>query len=338
MSTLTRFGAGGGGAAPDVTVATFADLPTTRPDGYLVEVTAESGLSADTVVQWDEAGGVWLLVSTAVAWSVAEPLIYAFGAPDWYDTGGITVETATGALMRVTDKDRTFVFNRSVAIDALAGGGTIGLWLMPAEYAGTPEVQFWGVGTEIDATLVAQGGAITLVGTGTSTVVGAYRQLETTGATGVPVSALAAQATLSTAQPCTIRARVRGQVTSSGGGDQLAIYIQDNGTSALALQAASASFAFVDGSNRTIRSTQSLEGSTPGSSLPSTSSSPTSVEVVSPSRVGITAFYRDGNLYHSIRRNADTTAGTALKFQVANFAGASTVATLQIQNWYVLTW
>jgi hypothetical protein len=277
-------------------------------------------------------------VSTAVAWSVAEPLIYAFGAPDWYDTGGITVETATGALMRVTDKDRTFVFNRSVAIDALAGGGTVGLWLMPAEYAGTPEVQMWGVGTEIDATVAAQGGTINVTGTGTSTVVGAYRQLETTGATGNPLSDLVTQTTLSAAQPCTIRARMRGQVATPGTGDQFGIYMQDSGTSALPLQRASTSFSFRNGTGLAIRSSESLSGATPGSVLPTTAASPTSIEVVSPSRVGIAALYRDGNLYHSVRRDADTTAGTRVGFLTVNTNGASTVITLQIQNWYVLTW
>jgi hypothetical protein len=59
---------------------------------------------------------------------------------------------------------------------------------------------------------------------------------------------------------------------------------------------------------------------------------------VSPSRVGITALYRDGDLYHSIRRGADTTAGTRIGFLAVNTNGASTVVTLQIQNWYALTW
>jgi hypothetical protein len=209
---------------------------------------------------------------------------------------------------------------------------------MPAEYAGTPEVQMWGVGTEIDATVAAQGGTINLGGTGTSTVVGAYRQLETTGATAVPLSQLNTQTTLSAAQPCTVRARMRGQVTSPGGGDQLGIYIQDNGTSALALQRGTTSFAFRNGSGLAIRSEDSLAGSTPGSVLPNTSSSPTSIEVVSPSRVAITSLFRDGDLYHSVRRGADTTAGTRVGFNIANISGASTVITLQVQNWYVLTW
>jgi hypothetical protein len=104
MSTLTRFGAGGGGgAAPDVTVATFADLPTTRPDGYLVAVTAQSGLT-EVIVRWDDSGGVWLLEQATCAYSVHSAVQFA-GAGEWYDTGGITVETADGAYVQDTTYD-----------------------------------------------------------------------------------------------------------------------------------------------------------------------------------------------------------------------------------------
>jgi hypothetical protein len=89
--------AGGGGAAPDVTVATFADLPTTRPDGYLVAVTAQSGLT-EVIVRWDDGGGVWLLEQATCAYTVHRATEWV-GLGEWYDTGGITVNTADGATI-----------------------------------------------------------------------------------------------------------------------------------------------------------------------------------------------------------------------------------------------
>jgi hypothetical protein len=98
LKTLTRFGGGGGGGAiPDVTVATFSDLPTTRPDGYLVAVTAQSGLT-EVVVRWDDSGGVWLLEQATCAYTVHRAAEWV-GLGEWYDTGGITVNTADGATI-----------------------------------------------------------------------------------------------------------------------------------------------------------------------------------------------------------------------------------------------
>jgi len=98
--------AGGGGAAPDVTVATFADLPTTRPDGYLVAVTAESGLT-EVIVRWDDSGGVWLLEQATCAYSVHSATEWT-NAGEWYDTGGITVLSADGARIYDTTYDTSW--------------------------------------------------------------------------------------------------------------------------------------------------------------------------------------------------------------------------------------
>jgi hypothetical protein len=106
MTCDPRFypGTGPGGSVPPVSAATFSALPSIRPDGYLVTVTAESGLSADTIVQWDESGGVWLLVSTACAYTVHRAVEWV-GLGEWYDTGGVTVETANGATIYDTTYD-----------------------------------------------------------------------------------------------------------------------------------------------------------------------------------------------------------------------------------------
>lgn len=332
----------GGAAIPDVTVATFADLPTKRPDGFLVAVTAQSGLT-EVIVRWNAGGSVWELLTVSCAWSVAEPLVFAFGAADWYNSGGTVVETANAALLTVTDKNRAYVFDASVAIDATAGGGTVGLWLTPLEYAGTPEVQMWGAGGESNATLATQGATITQGGTGAVSASGAFTQLSLTGATSVPFARVMMQTTLATAQPCTVRARVRGQITNPGtNGDQFGIYIGDNGTNVLILQRASGGFAMRDGFLEAlpIRSADSLNASSSGTALPNTSTSPASIEAISPNRIDVSVLYRDGTLIHSVRRNADTTAlgGSLVGFSAANIAGASATLTLQIQKFYVLTW
>lgn len=95
---------GGGGAIPDVTVATFADLPTTRPDGYLVAVTAQSGLT-EVIVRWDDGGGVWLLEQATCSYT--DMITAQLAGGEWYDTGGITVNSAAGATVYESTYDRS---------------------------------------------------------------------------------------------------------------------------------------------------------------------------------------------------------------------------------------
>jgi hypothetical protein len=136
-----------------ITVANFAGLSaiTAPPDGYLVTVTAQAGLSADTVVQWDETGGVWLLVSTV---SAALPP----RTGEWYNSGGVTVRSAEGAL--VLSGDLLYRWDASITVAAGAGGGTQSWWVPSEVYAGSPQVVAWAVGTEnvtTDTVLNAQG-------------------------------------------------------------------------------------------------------------------------------------------------------------------------------------
>jgi hypothetical protein len=174
LKTLTRFG-GGGGAAPDVTVATFADLPTTRPDGYLVAVTAQSGLT-EVIVRWDDSGGVWLLVSTACAYSVRAAVQWGATPGEWYDTGGVTVETADGA----TIYDTTYKVVRRWASASSA-------WVAAEVYAGT----IAGLGTIKGDDATPAGWTVTETpGTGTATVTTSSGKLvlaTTSGASGASV-------------------------------------------------------------------------------------------------------------------------------------------------------
>lgn len=56
---------GAGTPIPDVSVATFAALPATRPDGYLVAVTGETGLS-NVIVRWSTGGSTWAFQTVTV--------------------------------------------------------------------------------------------------------------------------------------------------------------------------------------------------------------------------------------------------------------------------------
>lgn len=95
------------GTAP-VSVANFAGLAALSgcPDGYTVTVTAESGLSADTLVRWDESGGVWLLLSTSCAYSVMSDVQWGATPGRWHSSGGVAVDTAEGATVTDTTNRR----------------------------------------------------------------------------------------------------------------------------------------------------------------------------------------------------------------------------------------
>lgn len=94
-----------GTAATSVT--DFAGLSALAgcPDGYTVTVTAESGLSADTLVQWDESGGVWLLVRTACDYDTRSGVQWGATPGRWYSSGEVTVDTMNGAQITDTTYD-----------------------------------------------------------------------------------------------------------------------------------------------------------------------------------------------------------------------------------------
>jgi hypothetical protein len=88
--------AGGGGAAPDVTVATFADLPTTRPDGYLVAVTGEADIT-DAIVIWDDVFGEWKMERGYSTVSLPVDGLWYVGPPGTWKVSTSTVALVTFA-------------------------------------------------------------------------------------------------------------------------------------------------------------------------------------------------------------------------------------------------
>jgi hypothetical protein len=204
--------AGGGGAAPDVTVATFADLPTTRPDGYLVAVTAQSGLT-EVIVRWDNSGGVWLLEQATCAYSVHSAVQFA-GAGEWYDTGGITVETADGAYVQDTTYDVVWRW-----------ASTPAQFVPPDVYAGTIVIRTPLVGdsatpTDWTTATIDAGGTASITTDGTKLTLSAV----TSGA-GVTVAyVLIADAGLLTATNAYMRALVQITTLTTGTGTAQAIF------------------------------------------------------------------------------------------------------------------
>jgi hypothetical protein len=113
-------------AAPTVSVEEWSDLGALDvPDGYLVAVTGESGITS-AIVQWDQSGGEWQVVDVVCTYAAHSAAEWAATAGEWYDTGGVTVTTADGA--RCVDTTYATAWRWSATASA---------WILPLVYAGT---------------------------------------------------------------------------------------------------------------------------------------------------------------------------------------------------------
>jgi hypothetical protein len=194
-----------GGAPVVVSVATFADLGDLTPeDNQLVGITAQSGLSADTIVRWDESSSVWRLVYTSCAESVWSPIDFGLGV--WYDTDGITVETAEGAYLNDT------TYKTSWRWSDITVSGFVPPWV----YAGTIENPQFILGDDAEPdgwnkTNTAAGGTSTSVVSGNSILMTAT----TTGAGNTATSYGFTDASLLTGTNLYVRMMVDAAVTTT---------------------------------------------------------------------------------------------------------------------------
>lgn len=105
--TSQYFGTGGG----TVSVSTFANLPATGTTGQRISITGESSLFNTTnypaIVSWN--GSLWQLESAAATYLNIAAVEFASGT--WTGTGGITVGTKSGALLRDTTYNEVWVWN-----------------------------------------------------------------------------------------------------------------------------------------------------------------------------------------------------------------------------------
>lgn len=108
----------------DGSVTTFSALPTDVADGTRYEVTGETGLSNCFVV-WNESGALWEMDQVTAAYSVYSAIEWATTPGEWYNTGGIEVNTLLGCELQDTTNKRTFYWNSTnsvfVPYDVYAG-------------------------------------------------------------------------------------------------------------------------------------------------------------------------------------------------------------------------
>jgi hypothetical protein len=94
-----------------VSVSTFANLPATATTGQRISITGESSLFNTTnypaIVRW--TGSAWQLESAAATYLNIAAVEFASGT--WTGTGGITVGTRSGALLRDTIYNEVWVWN-----------------------------------------------------------------------------------------------------------------------------------------------------------------------------------------------------------------------------------
>ena len=315
--------AGGGGAAPDVTVATFADLPTTRPDGYLVTVTAESGLSADTVVQWDDGAGVWLLLWTST--TAAPPR-----DGTWYSAGGVTVESDEGAS--VAYRDLPLRWAGAVTVHASAGGGTRAMWLHATAYAGTPTIRGWLIGTEANAAarltqgftdVTANGGALTetsgyMRAAGSGGAVSAFTQTLTSG--------------VSASTKYYYSYEYRGEAGAGSGFRWFASRVSDGARTSFFASSAGAAPGFAVFNNGAIALEDARRDTSPAAP-PGLSSDPDRIDILDEGQTVLATAWRNGAIYHVVKRNNQTLNSTAALFGIASAGGS--VGTLTADFRYV---
>jgi hypothetical protein len=305
---------GGGAAIPDVTVATSQSLPTTRPDGHLVTVTAESGLSADTVVQWDDGAGVWLMLWTTTT-----------SAPprdgEWYSSGGITVESAEGAQVRYLDLPLRWA--GAVTVDASAGGGTRAMWLHETAYAGTPVIWGWLLGTEANAAArLAQGFTDVLAGTGTLTETSGYMRAAGSGAV---VSAFTWTLTsgVSASTKYYYSYEYRGEAGAGSGLRWIGSRVSDGARTSFFASPAAAAPAFSVATTAVVAYGDARRDTSPAA-LPDLSSDPDRIDILDEGRTVLATAWRNGQTYHVLKRNNQSLSQTAALFGVAHGSATGT--------------
>lgn len=106
--TSELFGSGG---AVTVSVSTFADLPAVGADEQRISITGESSLfdtaTHPAIVRW--SGSFWHLESAAATYLNIAAVEFASGT--WTGTGGTTVGTKSGALLRDITYNEVWIWN-----------------------------------------------------------------------------------------------------------------------------------------------------------------------------------------------------------------------------------
>jgi len=216
--------------------------------------------------------------------------------------------------------------------DADAGGGTYQTWTDPAYTSHT--VSAYLVGTEADdaaRTAVGMTTALTSTGTATGNHSDSATRLEGSGSGAQPSAAELRPTSLVSSVPSGavyIRAEVRAVVATTGTDNFAGFTIFDGSAAGRTLGSKGNAFGCVGGGglNRTLQSTGSLRSG--GSILPTSGFD--LIEICDDGRTELARVYRNGELYHSLRRNATATASNIV--QIASYNNGGTGVTFDLKN------
>lgn len=183
--------------------------------GAFAEVKAGGGHDDDSVTYVYQSGA-WVRfagLTAGYAWVLTETQLLEGTDPSGIGAvqeGDYGVLAASGGPVVVRYK--------LVTVAAGTTTGTRAMWIPPAAYAGTNLVlDGYALGTESDAQLVAQGLAVTEVGTGTVSSVGGYIRLDSPSGAGNPEARLN-HATITGNKKWALMCQIRGTVTGAAAG------------------------------------------------------------------------------------------------------------------------
>jgi hypothetical protein len=156
------------GGTAIVSVSTFASLPTTATTGQKISITGESSLFDTTnypaVVRW--SGSIWELDSAAATYLNIAAVEFASGT--WTGTGGTTVATRSGALLKDTTYNEVWVWSSTsnIFVPKYLGLTTINNQEKIKGDSATPAG--WSFTTNTGSTVVTSGGKLVFTATSSS--------------------------------------------------------------------------------------------------------------------------------------------------------------------------
>ena len=297
------------------------------------------GAGDETDPAYYYTGSAWARMADTVpfAWTLTETQLLTGADPSGIGAvqeGDYGVFAASGGPVVVRYK--------LVTVAAGTTTGTRAMWIPPAAYAGTNlRLDGYALGTESDAQLVAQGLAVTEVGTGTVSSVGGYIRLDSPAGAGNPEARLN-HATITGAKKWALMCQIRGTNTGAAAG-LFQPTAETNSQYALAHNAFSGLTSSVQqlywttgwtvASNTfTVRGGGSIwPASIPWLLMAESGASISAGDVIE-TRV-------DGAVYSTFRRNSDG-AGTSTNFTLTpqTVSGTGVSARLEFKNYFRLVW
>lgn len=204
---------------------TYSQLPISPPNEYICELTSPTNLSY-CFVRYSQADVKWYIIECSLTNFANRP------KGTVYNSGGITVEVAEGAVMIWEEKELSFRYRTDLSRPD---------WVGEVGYKiSTIGFESYVIGTESDATLESNGWEITEQGNGTVSSVLTYTNL-TTQKTGIPnsVASISNSAVLSYRGYCYFHGYC--QLTAKNGTVTISISLDDN-TDYIALERISGYF------------------------------------------------------------------------------------------------